>query len=112
DAVAQATANLQTAQSRLQQLKNGPTAEQIRAATLGVEQAKDAAYAANVSKDAACGNRSTQALCNAGQASAAAAQTGVDMAMAGLNVLTAPPTDEQLKQAQAAVDAAQSQVNL
>jgi RND family efflux transporter MFP subunit len=112
DAVAQATANLTTAQSRLQQLKDGPTAEQIRAAELGVEQAKDAAYAANVSKDAACGAPSTHAACNAGQASAAAAQTGVDMATAGLKVLTAPPTDEQLKQAQAAIDAAQAQVNL
>jgi len=112
DAVAQATANLQTAQSRLQQLKNGPTPEQIRAAELAIEQAKDAAYAANVSKDAACGPASPESACHAGQAGAAAAQTGADQAAAGLKVLTAPPTDEQLKQAQAAIDAAQAQLNM
>lgn len=112
DAIAQATANLQTAQSRLQQLKNGPTAEQIRAAQLGVEQAKNMLYSVQVSKDAACGPMSTNAACKAGQAAAAASQTGVDVATANFQVLTSPPTDEMLKQAQAAIDAAQAQLNM
>lgn len=112
ETIAQAKANLAAAQARLQQLKDGPTPQQIRAAELAVEQAKDAAFAADVQKDAACNPASPQALCKAAQAAADAAHTGVDQAQAQLNVLTSPPTETELAQAQAAVDAAQAQLDL
>ena len=110
DSVAQATANLRAAQARLQQVKDGPTAEQIKVAQYGVEQAKDGAFAANVAKDVSCAANSPAGMCKAGQASADAAQTAVDQANASLQVLTAPPTDTVIKQAQSAIDAAQAQV--
>jgi HlyD family secretion protein len=112
EAIAQAKANLEAAQARLQQLKDGPTPQQIQAAQLAVEQTKDAAFAADVQKDAACNPAAPQALCKAAQAAADAAHTGVDQAQAQLNVLTSPPTATQLSQAQAAVDAAQAQLQL
>ena len=112
EAVAQATASLQAAQARLQELKNGPTSEQVRAGELAVEQAKDGAYAANVAKDAACGPGSPHAMCESAQAAAFAAQTGVDQATSRLKSLMSPPTAEQLKEAQSAVDAANAQVQI
>lgn len=112
DAIAQAQANLDGAQARLQQLKDGPTSQQVAAAKLAVEQAKDAAFAADVQKDAACNPVSPGAICKAGQAAADAAHTGIAQAQAQLNVLTSPPTKDQLNQAQAAVDAAKAQLQM
>jgi HlyD family secretion protein len=107
--VAATQANLAAAQAKLQQLKDGPTQQQINAAQLAVEQAKDAANAANVAKDAACAYPS--APCNAAKAAAYAAMTGIDQANAQLKILTSPPTQDVLNQAQAAVDAAQAATN-
>lgn len=111
-AITQAKANLAAAQARLQQLKDGPTNEQIQAAELGVEQAKDESYAANVQKDAACNPAYPAAQCNAAQAAAAAASTAVNQANAQLKVLTAPPTTQQVNEAQAAVTAAEAQLQI
>jgi HlyD family secretion protein len=108
--VTQAKANLQAAQARLQQIKNGPTSQQIAAGQLAVEQAKDASYAANVQKDAACNSRNPAAACNAAQAGAYAAETGINQVNAQLKILTTPPSAEVLQQAQSAIDAAQAQV--
>jgi len=110
--VAQAKANLAAAQAKLQALKDGPTADEIHAAQLGVEQAKDAAFAADVQKDAACNPASPQALCKAAQAAADAAHTAVDQAQVKLTAMTNPPTATQLAQAQSAVDAAQAQFDI
>lgn len=112
EAVAQARANLAAAQAQLQALKAGPTKEQVAVAEQAVEAAKDAAYAADVNKDGACNPRNPKYLCDAAQAQAVAAHTAVNQAEAQLQVLTSPPTPEQLQQAQAAVDAAQAQLNL
>ncbi len=112
EAVAQAQANLDAAKARLQQLKDGPTPQQVQAAQLAVEQAKDAAFAADTQKDAACNPVSPGAVCKAAQAAADAAHTGIAQAQAQLTILTTPPTQTQLSQAQAAVDAAQAQLNL
>ncbi len=65
ETVAQSQANLAAAQAKLQQLKDGPTQQQIKAAQLAVEQAKDAANAANLGKDAACNAMYPVAQCNA-----------------------------------------------
>jgi RND family efflux transporter MFP subunit len=108
--VTQAKANLQAAQAKLQQIKDGPTSQQIAAGQLAVEQAKDASYAANVQKDAACNSRNPAAACNAAQAIAYAAQTGIDQANQQLKILTTPPSAEVIQQAQSAIDAAQAQV--
>lgn len=112
ETVAQAKANLDAATAKLQQLKDGPTPQQIVVAQQAVEQAKDAAYAANVNKDGACNPRNPQYLCDAAKAAAAAAETGVNTARAQLNVLTSAPTADLLNQAQAAVDAARQQYAL
>lgn len=112
EGIAQATANLQAAQARLQELKDGPTSDQRHAAQLAVDQAKNAAYAADVQKDAACNPMYPKTGCDAAQAAAFAAHTGIEIAQSKLSSLTAGPTDQQLKQAQAAVDAAQAQLHL
>jgi RND family efflux transporter MFP subunit len=112
ETVAQAQANLDAAKAKLQALKDGPTQEQIHAAQLAIEQAKDAANAANVAKDAACNPAYPAAGCHSAQAAAYAATTGIDQAQAQLKILTSPPTADALQQAQAGVDAAQAALNL
>lgn len=112
DSVAQATANVQAAQAHLQDLKNGATPDQIKAAQLAVSQAKNAAYAADVAKDAACNPAYPKSTCDAGQAAALTAHTGVDLAQTQLANLMAGPTKEQIAAAQAAVDATQAQLQL
>jgi HlyD family secretion protein len=110
ETIAQAQANLQAAQAKLQALKNGPTADQVKAAELAYEQAKNAAYAANTQKDAACNPLYGAVSCNAAQAAAAAAATGAQQAATQLKVLTDPPTAQALQEAQAGVDTAQAQL--
>lgn len=112
DAIAQAQANLDAAQARLQQLKDGPTSQQVQAAQLAVEQAKDAAFAADTQKDAACNPVSPGAVCKAAQAAADAAHTGIAQAQSQVTILTSPPTQAQLNQAQAAIDAAKAQLQM
>ncbi|MGH2460587.1 MAG: efflux RND transporter periplasmic adaptor subunit [Chloroflexota bacterium] len=112
DSVAQAQANLDAAQARLQQLKDGPTPQQVQAAQLAVEQAKDAAFAADTQKDAACNPVSPGAVCKAAQSAADAAHTGIAQAQAQVTILTSPPTQTQLDQARAAVDAAKAQLQM
>lgn len=112
ETVAQAKANLDAAAAKLQQLKDGPTPQQVAVARQAVEQAKDAAYAADVNKDGACNPRNPQYLCDAAKAAAAAAETGVNTAQAQLDVLTSKPTTDLLNQAQAGVDAARQQYAL
>lgn len=110
--IAQARANLEAAQARLDALKKGPTPEKIRVAQLAVDQAKNAAFAADVQKDAACNPVNPRTMCKAAEAAADAAHTAVDQAQAQLAALLAPPTPEQLREAQAAVDAARAQLQI
>lgn len=113
ETVAQARANLEMAQARLAQLKAGPTKEQLEAARLAVDQAKNAAYAANAERDGICGNRlNPRYLCDAANARALAAQTAVEQAEVRLRELQAGPTPEQVAQAEAAVRAAEEQLRL
>jgi HlyD family secretion protein len=109
--VGQAEANVKAAEARLEALKKGPTPEQVRAAEIGLEQAKNALYGVQTQKDAACG-QGRGFRCDAAQAQARAAEEAVKQAEQQLAILKAPPTDEALAQAQAAVDAARQQAAL
>ncbi|HEY3081262.1 MAG TPA: efflux RND transporter periplasmic adaptor subunit [Chloroflexota bacterium] len=108
--VGQAEANVRSAEARLEALKKGPTPEQVRAAQIGVEQAKNALYGVQVQKDAAC--RGGGFACDAALAQALASEQAVKGAEQQLKILTAPPTDEAVAGAQAAVDAAREQATL
>jgi HlyD family secretion protein len=110
EAIAQAQANLAAAQGKLDELKAGPTTQQIAVSKQAIEQAKDAAYAAGVNKDGACNPAYPGYVCDTAKAQAAAADTAVSQAQAQLGVLVSPPTAAQLQQAQAAVDAARAQL--
>lgn len=114
EAVAAADDNVKAAQARLEALKKGPTPEQIRAAEIGVEQAKNALYAVQVQKDPVCNKAgaATETPCMIAQKQAAAGEQAVKNAEQQLTILTSPPTAEALAQAQAAVDQAQAAANL
>lgn len=106
--VAQAKANLDGAKAKLAQLKAGPTSEQVEAAQLAVEQAKDALWTQQTSRDGVCGNAHNPTyMCNQADAQVGVAETALKQAQQQLKILTSPPTKEAIDQAQAAVDAAQ-----
>lgn len=112
EVVAQAEASLRAAEALLQQLKNGPTEEQRRAAQQTVEAAKVRLHAANVQKDGDCGGSKPEYVCKAAEANAIAAQQSVDAAQSQYDALVAPPTAEQLAQAEASVEQARQQLAL
>jgi len=112
EAVAQAKANLDAARAKLAQLQAGPTPEQVKAAELAVAQARNSLYAAQIQKDGDCNPHNPEYLCKASQARALAAQTAVEQAEQQLAILKAPPTKEQIEQAEAAVAAAEQQYRL
>jgi HlyD family secretion protein len=110
--VAQAEAGVQTAQARLDAVKKGPTQEQIRAAEIGVEQAKNALFVVQTQKDGACANNGSGFACQAAQKQAQAAEEAVKQSQQNFKVMQQGPTVEQVAQAQAAVDQAQQQLEL
>lgn len=95
----QAAANSQKALSGAQatvQASQGTTAQQIAAA-------KSSLYTAQVSRDGACGQNTTNTQCKAGDAAVSAAQTGIDQATAAAQAAVA--------QGQQAIATAQSQLD-
>ncbi len=113
ETIGQARANLDAAKARLAQAKAGPTGEQVKAAQLGAIQARNALFAAQVSRDGVCGNgRNPQYVCDAAQASVNTAQTAWDLAEQQVKVLTSPPTNETVAQLEAAVAAAEQSLAL
>jgi multidrug efflux pump subunit AcrA (membrane-fusion protein) len=110
EAIAQADDNLKAAQAKLDALKKGATPEQIRAAEIAVEQAKNNLYAVQTQKDGACVTGGVQ--CSTAVEQAQAAEQAVKAAEQQLTILKAPPTAEQLAQAQAAVDQAKAAADL
>lgn len=111
--VATAEANLASAQARLEQVKKGPTQQERDQAAMAVDQAKNALWAAQTSRDGICGNKfSTKPQCDAANAQVAVAETGVQQAQSRLDQINAGATPEQIAQAQAAVDAAAQQLQL
>jgi len=106
DAIRQAQANLDSAKARLQALNTPMSQTDLAPLEAAVEQAKNALYAAQVSRDGACGVGGI--ACQSGNAAVAAAQSGLQQATANLNAKAAPPAATDLQQAQAAVDQAQA----
>lgn len=117
ETVAQAQANLDAAEAQLAALEAGPTPQQIEVAETQVRLAKNQLFSVQTQADAYLGSRAaamgqlvfTSAM---KEAQSGAAYEQVKLAEAQLAALTAPPTPEQLKQAQAAVDAAAAQLQL
>jgi len=113
ETVAQAEANLAAAQAKLDQVKKGATDQDIALARLAVEQAKDALWAAQSSRDGICGNKMAPSYqCTAAQAQVAAAETGVQQAETRLAQLQAGSTPEVISQTEEAVRIAQAQLAL
>lgn len=70
---------------------------QVAAAQLGVDQAKNAVYAADAQRDGVCGNAANPKYqCDAANAQVAAAQTGVQQAELGLKAVSGNPSPGQL----------------
>ena len=117
ETVAQAEANLRAAQARLAQLKAGPTKEQLAEAETAVTAAKNQLNAVQAQGDAYLGSKAllygtviyTKDLKDA---QAGVAYEQMKLAEERLAELKAGPTKEQLDQAQAAVNAAQAQLDL
>src|SRR5690606_21745691 len=111
--VAQAEANLTAAQSRLAQTRNGATSFDLESARLAVEQAKDALYGAQASRDSTCGSSyMPKAQCDLAKAQVATAETVVNAAQNRYEQAKAGPTPGQVAQAEAAVRAAEGQMAL
>jgi HlyD family secretion protein len=111
--VAQAEANLASAQARLDQVKKGATQQERDQAALAVDQAKNALWAAQTSRDGICGGKYTPGYaCDSANAQVAAAETGVQLAQSRLDQVKAGATPEQITQAQAAVDTAAQQLQM
>jgi HlyD family secretion protein len=108
--VQQAQAALQAAQAKLQALQNGPRPEQVAILQKQIDGAKSALYGAQTNRDGACNPHNPDYLCSAANAQVSAAQTAVDTAGKQLELATAPPTQTDLQQAQAAVEQAKAQV--
>lgn len=111
--IAQAQANLTAAQAQYDLVAQGPTDDDIALAKLAVDQAKNALWAAQASRDGICGNKhNADYLCDAADAQAAAAETAVQQAQEKLAQLQAGSSEEAIAQAKSAVDAAQAQLEL
>ena len=111
-AVAQAKANLNTAEQRLEQIKKGPRLEDVAALQLAVEQARNTLWAAQIERDGIKGNpHLPEYQGHAADARVAAAETAVSVANATLAARTAPPTAEELQIAANAVEAARASLS-
>jgi HlyD family secretion protein len=109
--VAQAEDAVKVAEAKLEALKKGPTQEQIRAAEIGVEQAKNALYSIQTTKDGFC-SRDNGFQCQAAQKQAFAAEEAVKQAAQNVKVMKQGPTAEVVAQAQAGVEQARQQLEL
>ncbi|MCL5961742.1 MAG: efflux RND transporter periplasmic adaptor subunit [Chloroflexi bacterium] len=106
-----AKASLDAAQAKLALLKNGPTAEDIRAAELQLEQAKNTLWATQLDRDGIKGTFGKDDYRGkAGDARVAAAETAVSIAEASLLKLKQGASQQDITIAEAAVTQAESQL--
>ena len=96
--------SLAMAEAKHRLLTQGPRPEDLRAAELAVDQARNALWAAQASRDGVCGNpRNPQYQCDAANAQVAAAETAAESAVNALDRLRNGPLPEEVRVAEAAV---------
>ena len=93
---------VQAAESRLQLLRQGARPEDVRAAELALDQAKNALWAQQIDRDAICG-RGGGGPCDAAKARVAAAETAVTTAQTGLEKVRNGPLPGEIKIAETAL---------
>ena len=108
--VAAATSSLQTAQNNLDKLRNGATADEIRAAEFAIEQAKNSLWSQQISRDGTCGRDPDNYQCKSADAGLASAESSVTKAQVELEVLKAPAKAEDVLAAEKALASAQAQL--
>ena len=93
------------AENRLALVKQGPRAEDIHAAELAVEQAKNTLWGLQANRDGVCGQKKRvgEYACDLAQANVAAAETAVSNAENTLAKLHNGPLPEEVQVAEAAV---------
>lgn len=113
EVVTVAEAALSAAQARLASLRQGANQTTLALAGLDVDQAKNALWGAQASRDGICGNAHNPGyLCEAAEAQVGIAETGVKQAEMRLAQLQQGPTAEAVAQVQAAVVTARAQLAL
>ncbi len=109
--LAAAEASLLSAQASLDQLLAGPPASDLEAARLNVEAAKNQLWAAQAQRDAVRGNpSSSQAQIDFAEAQVLSAQVAVEQAVLQQRKLAQPPSAAELATAESQVMQAQAQV--
>ena len=97
------------AEARLRLLTQGARPEDVRAAELALEQAKDALFAAQASRDGICGNdRLPKFQCDSAQAQVTAAETAVNHAANNLQKVRNGPLPEEIRSAEASLQQARA----
>ena len=96
---------LTTAQNKLALVRQGPRAEDIHAAELAVEQAKNTLWGLQANRDGVCGQKKRlgESACDLAQANVAAAETAVSNAENTLAKLRNGALPEEVQVAEAAV---------
>lgn len=107
--VSSAQAGVTSAQASLNRLLNGPTELEIQLANLRIEAAKNQLWGLQAQRDA-LGIMGDTAQREAAEGQAAAAETGVTIAMVQLEQLLAEPREEDIQAARAQVAQAQAHV--
>ena len=111
--VAQAEANLASAQAALARLQSGPTDLELQAAQLVIDEAKDARWAAQSTRDATCGSALLAGSeCDTAEAQVLVAEARVNQAENQLAQLKAGADPETIAQAEQAVRIAEAQLAL
>lgn len=106
-----AEARLDAARARLDQLLAGPSARDVRAAELQLEQARNSLWATQIERDGLKGNRANpEFMGKAGDAKVAAAETAVKIAETSLLKLREGPTPEEVRAARAVVAQAEAEL--
>ena len=91
---------VQAADGRLQLLRQGARPEDVRAAGLAIDQARNALWAQQIDRDAICG-RGGGGPCDAAKARVAAAETAVTTAQNGLEKVRNGPLPDEIRIAEA-----------
>ncbi|MBI3976679.1 MAG: efflux RND transporter periplasmic adaptor subunit [Chloroflexi bacterium] len=109
-ALAAAQATLTRAENDLAKLKATADSDAVRLAQQDVERARATLWSAQSNRDGQCSPRNPVYVCNAANATAMAAETGLAQAQARLDTLLAGPKPEDLANAEKSVESARAAV--